>query len=59
MAIEKAKKYGLGMIVARNSNHYGIAGYYTLMVCRENMIGLTGTNARPSGERKKVWGKGT
>ena len=48
MAIEKAKKYGLGMVVARNSTHYGIAGYYTLMACRANMIGLTGTNARPS-----------
>ena len=48
LAIEKAKKYGLGMVVARNSTHYGIAGYYTLMACRANMIGLTGTNARPS-----------
>ncbi len=48
MAIAKAKKYGLGMVVARNSTHYGIAGYYTLMACQENMIGLTGTNARPS-----------
>lgn len=48
MAIEKAKKYGMGMVVARNSTHYGIAGYYPLMACRENMIGITGTNARPS-----------
>ena len=48
LAIEKAKKYGMGMVVARNSTHYGIAGYYTLMACQENMIGLTGTNARPS-----------
>jgi L-2-hydroxycarboxylate dehydrogenase (NAD+) len=48
MAIEKAQTYGLGMVVARNSTHYGIAGYYPLMACRENMIGLTGTNARPS-----------
>ena len=48
LAIEKAKKYGMGMVVARNSTHYGIAGYYTLMACQENTIGLTGTNARPS-----------
>ncbi|GAB4539836.1 MAG: Ldh family oxidoreductase [Pleurocapsa sp.] len=48
LAIKKAKKYGLGMVVARNSTHYGIAGYYTLMACQENAIGLTGTNARPS-----------
>jgi len=48
MAIEKARSYGMGMVVARNSTHYGIAGYYALMACRAGMIGLTGTNARPS-----------
>ena len=31
MAIEKAKEYGMGMVVARNSTHYGIAGYYATM----------------------------
>jgi len=48
LAIEKAKKYGIGMVAVRNSTHYGIAGYYPLMAVRENMIGITGTNARPS-----------
>ncbi|NLX27266.1 MAG: Ldh family oxidoreductase [Lentisphaerae bacterium] len=48
MAIDKAKKYGMGMVVVRNSTHYGIAGYYPLMATAENMIGVTGTNARPS-----------
>lgn len=48
MAIEKARKYGMGMVVARNSNHYGIAGYYALMATEAGMIGMTGTNARPS-----------
>jgi len=48
MAIAKARKYGMGMVVARNSTHYGIAGYYALMACDAGMIGLTGTNARPS-----------
>lgn len=48
MAIEKARKYGMSMVVVRNSTHYGIAGYYPLMAVRENMIGITGTNARPS-----------
>lgn len=46
--MEKAKKYGMGMAAVRNSNHYGIAGYYSLMAVEENMIGITGTNARPS-----------
>jgi len=48
MAIEKAKKYGMGMVAARNSTHYGIAGYYSSMATQQNMIGITGTNARPS-----------
>ena len=48
MAIDKAKKYGMGMVAVRNSSHYGFAGYYPLMAVKENMIGITGTNARPS-----------
>ena len=48
MAIEKAKKYGMGMVTVRNSTHYGIAGYYTSMATKAGCIGMTGTNARPS-----------
>lgn len=48
MAIDKAKKYGMGMVAVRNSTHYGIAGYYSSMATKENCIGITGTNARPS-----------
>lgn len=31
IAIEKAKKHGVGFVVAKNSTHYGIAGYYATM----------------------------
>ena len=48
MAIDKAKACGMGMVAVRNSTHYGIAGYYALMAAKENMICITGTNARPS-----------
>ena len=48
MAIDKAKKYGMGMVAARNSTHYGIAGYYATMATKQGLIGITGTNARPS-----------
>jgi L-2-hydroxycarboxylate dehydrogenase (NAD+) len=48
MAIDKAGEYGLGMITVRNSTHYGIAGYYAIMAVEAGMIGITGTNARPS-----------
>jgi LDH2 family malate/lactate/ureidoglycolate dehydrogenase len=48
MAIAKAKQYGMGMVAVRNSTHYGIAGYWASMAVKEGMIGVTGTNARPS-----------
>ena len=44
MAIDKAKKYGVGMVAVRNSNHYGIAGYYTRMAAKEGLIGICMTN---------------
>lgn len=28
MAIDKAKKHGVGFVAVRNSTHYGIAGMY-------------------------------
>ena len=48
MCIEKAHKYGMGMVAVRNSSHYGIAGYWTGLAAKANMIGISGTNARPS-----------
>jgi len=48
LAIQKAKQYGMGMVAVRNSNHYGIAGYFSIMAANAGMIGITGTNARPS-----------
>jgi len=48
LAMDKARKYGLGAVVVRNSSHFGIAGYYALMAAKEGMIGLAFTNARPS-----------
>lgn len=44
-AIEKAKTSGIGMISVRNSNHYGIAGYYAKMACDEGLIGISTTNS--------------
>lgn len=48
LAIAKARSFGCGVVVARNSTHYGIAAYYAMMAAREGMIGFTTTNARPS-----------
>lgn len=48
MAIEKAKNVGIAIVVVGHSNHFGIAGYYTTMATEKGMIGMCGTNARPS-----------
>ena len=48
MAIEKAEKTGLGMVVCRNSTHFGAAFYYARMAVEHGMIGMVTTNARPS-----------
>lgn len=48
MAIDRAKDYGLGMVAVRNSTHYGAAGYYSMMAIENGMVGINGTNARPS-----------
>jgi L-2-hydroxycarboxylate dehydrogenase (NAD+) len=48
MAMDKARRYGLGAVTVRNGTHFGIAGYYPLMAAREGMMGLTVTNARPA-----------
>lgn len=45
LAIEKAQKYGTGFVTVRNSNHYGIAGYYAMMALQHGMIGISMTNA--------------
>jgi len=46
--IEKAKVYGMAAGAITNSTHYGIAGYWTTMAAKAGMIGISGTNARPS-----------
>ena len=48
MLIEKAKTYGMAGGTIFNSTHYGIAGYWTTMAEKEGLIGISGTNARPS-----------
>jgi len=45
--IEKAREAGLAMVTVRNSNHYGIAGYYAMMALEHDMIGVSFTNSQP------------
>jgi len=44
-AIQKARDLGAGFVTVRNSNHYGIAGYYAMMALEHDCIGISMTNA--------------
>jgi L-2-hydroxycarboxylate dehydrogenase (NAD+) len=47
LAIEKAKQVGTGWVSVKNSNHYGIAGYHTMLALEHDCIGISMTNASP------------
>lgn len=49
LAIEKAKKCGIGMVAVRNSTHFGIAGYYTRMTLEHGLAGFATTNTEQIG----------
>jgi LDH2 family malate/lactate/ureidoglycolate dehydrogenase len=42
--IAKAKTHGAAFGTVRNSNHYGIAGYYAMMALDHDLIGMASTN---------------
>ena len=45
IAMEKAIAVGSGWVSVRNTNHYGIAGYYVLESLKRDLIGWSMTNA--------------
>ena len=45
IAMEKADTNGSGWVSVRNTNHYGIAGYYVLRALERDLIGWSMTNA--------------
>jgi len=47
-AVRLAREHGLGMAVARNSNHFGAAAYWGQRISRHGMIGMVMSNASPS-----------
>jgi LDH2 family malate/lactate/ureidoglycolate dehydrogenase len=44
-AIHKARQSGIAFAAVRNSNHYGIAGYYAMMALEHDMIGICSTDS--------------
>lgn len=47
-AIELGKKYGIGMVGVRNSNHFGTGAWYSMIAADEGMIGIAMSNASPA-----------
>lgn len=48
-ALSKAEVGGAGFAVVRDSNHFGIAGYYAMMALPKDMIGIAMTNTAALG----------
>lgn len=47
IAIGKALQAGAGLVAVRNSNHFGIAGYYSQMALKHDLIGMSFTHSTP------------
>ncbi len=47
LVLKKTRKQGIGMVTVFNSNHYGIAGYYSMMALKHDFIGISMTNSSP------------
>jgi LDH2 family malate/lactate/ureidoglycolate dehydrogenase len=45
LVIDKALKNNIAFAAVRDSNHYGIAGYYSMMALEHDLIGLSLTNS--------------
>jgi len=47
LVIDKALKNNVAFAAVRDSNHYGIAGYYSMMALNYDLIGISLSNAAP------------
>ncbi|MEM0014701.1 MAG: Ldh family oxidoreductase [Zestosphaera sp.] len=47
-AVEKARKYGVGVVGVRNSSHFGMAAYYGIKIAESGMVGIVLANAAPA-----------
>ncbi len=62
LAIERAARYGTGLVSVRNATHFGCAGHHASRAARQRMIGLVASNcgrqriARPPGGRLAMLG---
>ncbi len=58
--IKSAKKNGISLVSIKNSNHFGLTGYYLEKATKQNLIALGFTNAPPAiapyGSKKSLFG---
>ena len=47
-AMEKAREYGVGLGLIRNTNHIGLLAYYSMMAAEEGMVGVCMCNSAAS-----------
>jgi LDH2 family malate/lactate/ureidoglycolate dehydrogenase len=47
-AIDKARRFGVGLSLIRNTNHIGLLAYYTLMAANEGLVGVCMCNGAAS-----------
>ena len=47
-AIDMASSAGVAMVGVKNSNHFGIASFYSMLALEADMIGIVLTNASPA-----------
>jgi LDH2 family malate/lactate/ureidoglycolate dehydrogenase len=47
-AIDKARRYGIGLTLVRNTNHIGLLAWYTLMAANEGLVGFSACNGAAS-----------
>jgi LDH2 family malate/lactate/ureidoglycolate dehydrogenase len=48
MSIQKARDFGLGCSLVRNTNNIGILSFYTLLASNAGMVGIVMSNAAPA-----------
>lgn len=48
LAVDRAKKHGVGVVGVRNSNHFGTAMYFTRQAAAQGCVAILTTNASPA-----------
>ena len=60
LAVQRARRHGIGAVGVRNSNHFGTAMWFTRRAAQDGVVAVLTTNASPAmapwGGREKVLG---